>query len=72
MKPTLLSRTLHGTPPVEHSHELAPAGEPHGGEQRFALDLKPGLAGRLDYRIRVYPRNDLLIHPFEMGLCCWV
>jgi hypothetical protein len=33
-------------------------------------DLKPGLAGRLDYRIRVH--HELLTHPFEMGLCCWV
>jgi starch phosphorylase len=67
----LLSRSLRGTPPIEHSHELAPAGEAHGGEQRYAIDLKPGLAGRLDYRIRIYPRNELLTHPFETGLCCW-
>jgi len=68
----LLSRELRGTQPVEHSHELAPAGEAHGGEQRYELALKPGLAGRLDYRIRLYPRHDLLTHPFETGLCCWV
>ncbi|MCD6043072.1 MAG: hypothetical protein K0R40_2675, partial [Burkholderiales bacterium] len=29
-------------------------------------------AGRLEYRIRVYPRHELLTHPFETGLCCWV
>ena len=68
----LLSRTLRGAPTIEHSHELAPAGPPEHGEQRYALDLKPGLAGRLDYRIRLYPRHDLLTHPFEIGLCCWV
>ena len=34
------------------------------------MELKPGLAGRLDYRIRIYPRNELLTHPFELGLCC--
>ena len=39
-----------------------------GGEQRFRIDLKPGLAGRLDYRIRVYPaQRALLTHPFELG-----
>src|SRR5260221_3241068 len=29
-------------------------------------------AGRLDYRIRVYPRHDQLTHPFEMGLSTWL
>jgi starch phosphorylase len=57
---------------VQHSHELAAAGEPHHGEQRYKASLKPGLSGKLDYRIRVYPRHDLLIPPFETGLCCWV
>ena len=69
--PTLLIRVIRGEP-IEHSHELNAAGEAHGGEQRYAADLKPGLAGRLDYRIRIYPRNELLTHPFELGLCCWV
>ncbi|HEY2336780.1 MAG TPA: alpha-glucan family phosphorylase [Burkholderiales bacterium] len=68
----LLSRTLRGAPTIEHSHELALAGSPEHGEQRYAVDLKPGLAGRLDYRIRLYPKHDLLTHPFELGLCCWV
>jgi len=69
----LLSRALRGTPTVEHSHELAPAGAPDGhGEQRYAVELKPGLSGKLDYRIRLYPRHELLTHPFELGLCCWV
>ena len=68
----LLARALRGAPPIEHSHELAPAGEAHHGEQRDKVDLKPGLSGRLDYRIRLYPRHELLTHPFETGLCCWV
>ena len=36
------------------------------------LELKPELCGRLDYRIRVYPRHELLTHPFELGLMLWV
>jgi glycogen phosphorylase len=68
----LLSRTLRGSPPVEHVHELTAAGALEGGEQRYAIALKPGLAGRLDYRVRVYPRHELLTHPFELGLMCWV
>ena len=43
-----------------------------GGEERFRIDLKPGLAGRLEYRVRVFPRHDLLTHPFEMGLSTWL
>lgn len=67
----LLSRVVRDGQPLEHSHELAPAGA-DGPEQRYRLDLKPGLSGRLDYRIRVYPRHELLTHPFEMGLSTWL
>jgi starch phosphorylase len=56
----------------EHSHDLQPAGTLDSGEQKYALDLKPGLAGKLDYRIRIYPRHELLTHPFELGLTVWV
>jgi starch phosphorylase len=67
----LLSRVLRDGAPLEHSHELAPAGA-DGPEQRYRLDLKPGLSGRIDYRIRVFPRHELLTHPFEMGLSTWL
>ncbi len=67
----LLSRVVRDGAPLEHSHELAAAGA-DGAEQRYRLDLKPGLSGKLDYRIRVYPRNELLTHPFEMGLSTWL
>jgi starch phosphorylase len=68
----LLSRGMRATPVVQHSHELADAGVLDSGEHRFRLDLKPGLAGRLDYRIRIYPRHELLTQPFELGLTCWL
>jgi len=68
----LLSRGPHEGMPVRHSHELKEAGTLPSGEHQFRIDLKPGLSGRLDYRIRVFPRHDLLTHPFEMGLCAWV
>jgi len=57
---------------MQHTHELLPAGEPGNGENRYTVEFKPGLAGRLEYRIRVYPRHELLTHPFELGLCSWV
>jgi starch phosphorylase len=68
----LLARGAREGTPVQHAHELLFQGELENGESRYAVDLKPGLAGRLDYRIRVYPRHELLTHPFELGLCSWV
>jgi len=67
----LLSRGPREPDGIVHTHELAHAGAVEG-EQRFSLQLKPGLCGRLDYRIRLYPKHDLLTHPFEMGLMTWV
>jgi starch phosphorylase len=43
-----------------------------GHEQLFVLELKPELCGHLDYHIRVYPRHELLTHPFETGLMTWL
>jgi starch phosphorylase len=55
------------------SHAFAPDGtRTEGGEHRYVLDLAPELCGRLDYRIRAYPRHDLLAHPFELGLMLWI
>jgi glycogen phosphorylase len=69
----LLSREARDAQPVQHLHALAPAGAmPESREQRFGLELKPALSGRLDYRIRVTPKHELLTHPFELGLATWV
>jgi starch phosphorylase len=68
----LLARGLHESPAVHHSHELTPGENLGTGEQKFALDLKPGMSGRLDYRIRMLPRNEVLTHPLELGLCSWL
>ena len=43
-----------------------------GGEYHYALDLKPDLCGRIEYRFRVYPNHELLTHPFEMGMMIWL
>lgn len=50
---------------------LAPAGS-EGGEAHYALDLKSGRCGRLEYRIRAYPSHELLAHRFELGLMAWL
>ena len=68
----ILTRSVREAALLSHSHELTAVGDTDHGEQRFHIDLRPGLAGRLDYRIRVYPRHELLTHPFEMGLSTWL
>jgi starch phosphorylase len=68
----ILTRALREAAPVSHSHELAPTGQQREGEHIFRIDLKPALAGRLDYRIRIYPRNELMTHPHELGLATWL
>ncbi|MCC7486242.1 MAG: alpha-glucan family phosphorylase [Burkholderiales bacterium] len=69
----LLTRGLHEPLERRGRHELVATGTlDGGGEQRYALALKPELCGRLDYRIRVYPRHELLTHPFELGLMLWI
>jgi len=53
-------------------HELVSKGRGNdAGEHVFALELAPELCGKLDYRIRAYPRAETLTHPFEMGLMVW-
>jgi len=68
----LLARGTGEGTPVRHTHELTANGPLAEAEHKYSVELKPGLAGRLDYRIRVYPRHELLTHPFETGLCAWV
>jgi glycogen phosphorylase len=69
----MLERDLREPQPVRHHHELVPHSPmPESNEHRFRIELKPGLSGRLDYRIRIFPRHELLTHPFELGLQCWV
>jgi len=68
----IVTRALREGAPVSHTHELSAAGEARDGEHRFRLDLKPALAGRLDYRVRIYPRHELLTHPHELGLATWL
>ncbi len=67
----LLSRSDR-EPAEQRTHALAPSRGAENPECRFVVQLKPELCGKLDYRIRVYPRHPLLTHPFELGLMLWV
>ncbi len=42
------------------------------GEHIFAVHIQPEKCGKLEYRVRAYPYNDLLTHPFEMGMMRWL
>ncbi|MDO8414528.1 MAG: alpha-glucan family phosphorylase [Gallionellaceae bacterium] len=42
------------------------------GEVIFTLQLTPQLCGKLEYRIRIYPRHEMLTHPLEMGFMRWL
>ncbi len=53
-------------------YPLVSTGRIDAGEHVFRLDVAPELCGKIDYRIRAYPRPEALTHPFEMGLMVWV
>ena len=53
-------------------YPLVSTGRIDAGEHVFTLDVAPELCGKIDYRIRAYPRPEALTHPFEMGLMLWV
>lgn len=42
------------------------------GEAVFTLELEPSLSGLQEYKLRMYPRHDLLTHRFETGLMVWI
>ncbi|MEW6132140.1 MAG: alpha-glucan family phosphorylase [Pseudomonadota bacterium] len=42
------------------------------GTTLYELDITPEMCGKLDYRVRIYPWNELLTHPFETGLMVWL
>jgi len=61
---------MRGAHEERHALEFAGMLTP-AGEHVFALDLAPTLCGRLDCRLRAYPRHELLTHPFALGLMPW-
>ncbi len=69
----LFSRPNAGTlsrPP--RSYRLDYRGPGQDGESMFALEFAPEVCGKIEYRIRMYPRHELLTHPFEMGMMVWL
>lgn len=44
----------------------------HGTCTEFQIDLKPEIAGLQYYKLRMYPFNQAMSHPFELGCMIWV
>ena len=39
---------------------------------RFEIELEPDIPGLQYYKLRMYPYNDSLSHPFELGCMIWI
>jgi starch phosphorylase len=49
-----------------------PATGVDGEYTEFAIELPPDIAGLQYYKLRMYPFNDALSHPLELGCMIWV
>jgi len=56
---------------VKQQAELSTTGESDGYTQ-FEIELAPEIAGLQYYKLRMYPYNDALSHPFETGCMIWI
>jgi starch phosphorylase len=41
-------------------------------EHLYVRELTPDQCGKLEYRVRAYPKHPLLTHPLEMGMMAWL
>jgi len=49
--------------------------EAKGGDEHvtdFGVDVVPAIAGLQYYKLRMYPYNEALSHPFELGFMIWI
>ena len=67
----LASEITSRKPPASYMFSASGGPDEHG-EHRFTLDLAPELCGKLQLKIRAYPRHPALSHPFELGLMKWL
>ncbi|MEZ5572169.1 MAG: alpha-glucan family phosphorylase [Halioglobus sp.] len=56
---------------VKQVTELVAVGEQDGCTE-FQIEFAPELAGLQYYKLRMYPFNAALAHPFEMGCMIWI
>ena len=69
MNPSLIELAARSP---EESLLFRPEGGIANGEQRYAVEVPIELAGKLEYRVRAYPRHPALSRRFEMGLMRWI
>ena len=62
---------LDGDIDVKQVAELSSIGG-DGDATEFEIDLAPEIPGLQYYKLRMYPFNDALSHPFELGCMIWV
>ncbi|MEZ5501481.1 MAG: alpha-glucan family phosphorylase [Halioglobus sp.] len=43
-----------------------------GGSTEFQIELAPQIAGLQYYKLRMYPYNEAMSHPFELGCMIWI
>lgn len=60
------------TPETGMEYRMEHDGFASSGEAVFTLAVTPDLSGLLAFRIRMYPRHELLTHRFEMGRMIWL
>ncbi len=56
---------------VKQVAELTAVGS-EGNSTEFEIEFSPQIAGLQYYKLRMYPFNEGLSHPFEMGCMIWV
>jgi len=56
---------------VRQSVQIPCVGESEG-YSRFEIEVAPEIAGLQCYKLRMYPYNELLSHPFELGCMIWI
>jgi starch phosphorylase len=66
------TENAHGEFTVRETVRFAAAGRNAEGESIFELDLEPPLSGLQFYKLRMYPSNPGLSHPFETGRIIWL
>jgi starch phosphorylase len=61
----------HGELEVMQRAEI-PAVGADGDYTEFAIGLQPEIAGLQYYKLRMYPFNEAMSHPFELGCMIWI
>jgi len=55
------------------SYDFKDEGRIAGGtEHLYALEFRPEVCGKIEYRVRIYRYHELLTHRFEMGMMTWL